>query len=333
MCYQLIELYAACRCLYYQHAVDHCASYGSPGHRIAQRTIFVGYECTRHSDDNNLKLGRGSNRLKPRSSTDKPRLVQRSIQDSNTQEAYDDGDDFNQLISSETDSLFFENSQGSTSMESITNIDESQVLSLSNALFQDMLHHPVLCYLWPQILRLSTTRFSAKLSIERLIRRYAVDLRRVAITELERNSSRLVQWARRDIAQRLTEAHIMENSTEQSIEELRSAGYGSWQQLEKEEEVELVDNEARQLDAALKYGHAKSFLFEGETFEVFLSNVKNFVRLRNPRPARSWTYDIGLKYVSQQISSFVGHFLEPPPDISRTRLRWSCVSISPTPFW
>jgi hypothetical protein len=34
MCYQLFELYSACRCLYYQHAVDRCAAYGRPGHGI-----------------------------------------------------------------------------------------------------------------------------------------------------------------------------------------------------------------------------------------------------------------------------------------------------------
>jgi hypothetical protein len=49
MCYQLVELYAACRCLYYQHAVDRCPSYGSSGHYVEQRTIYVGYACHVHS--------------------------------------------------------------------------------------------------------------------------------------------------------------------------------------------------------------------------------------------------------------------------------------------
>ena len=49
MCYQLVELYAACRCLYYKHAIDRCAGYGSHGHCIQQRTIYVGYACTAHS--------------------------------------------------------------------------------------------------------------------------------------------------------------------------------------------------------------------------------------------------------------------------------------------
>ena len=49
MCYQLIELYSACRCLYYQHAVDRCINYGQPGHRIERRTILVGYACSEHA--------------------------------------------------------------------------------------------------------------------------------------------------------------------------------------------------------------------------------------------------------------------------------------------
>ncbi|KAL2157111.1 hypothetical protein VTH06DRAFT_7026 [Thermothelomyces fergusii] len=49
MCYQLIEVYAACRCLYYQHAVDQCAAYGRPGHGIQKRTILVGHACSEHT--------------------------------------------------------------------------------------------------------------------------------------------------------------------------------------------------------------------------------------------------------------------------------------------
>ncbi|KAF4785225.1 hypothetical protein HER10_EVM0003955 [Colletotrichum scovillei] len=49
MCYQLVELYSACRCLYYQHAIDRCAAYGRPGHSIQNRTILVGYACHAHS--------------------------------------------------------------------------------------------------------------------------------------------------------------------------------------------------------------------------------------------------------------------------------------------
>lgn len=49
MCYQIVELYSACRCLYYQHAVDRCAAFDRPGHSITRKTILVGYACANHS--------------------------------------------------------------------------------------------------------------------------------------------------------------------------------------------------------------------------------------------------------------------------------------------
>ncbi|KAI0857312.1 hypothetical protein F4860DRAFT_490180 [Xylaria cubensis] len=51
MCYQVIQVYSACRCLYYQDAVDRCAGYGRPGHEISKRTISVGFACSEHSQD------------------------------------------------------------------------------------------------------------------------------------------------------------------------------------------------------------------------------------------------------------------------------------------
>ncbi|KAI1350688.1 hypothetical protein F5Y01DRAFT_315543 [Xylaria sp. FL0043] len=49
MCFQVVEVYAVCRCLYYQHAVDRCAAYGRPGHEVSRKTIPVGYACSVHS--------------------------------------------------------------------------------------------------------------------------------------------------------------------------------------------------------------------------------------------------------------------------------------------
>lgn len=48
MCYQLIELFSACRCLYYQHPIDRCADYGSEGHIVNRRTVYVGVACPEH---------------------------------------------------------------------------------------------------------------------------------------------------------------------------------------------------------------------------------------------------------------------------------------------
>ncbi|KAK2022197.1 hypothetical protein LX32DRAFT_519015, partial [Colletotrichum zoysiae] len=62
MCYQIVELYSACRCLYYQHPIDKCRAYGRPGHSIQKRTILVGYACHAHSQGHSQVLDRETTR-------------------------------------------------------------------------------------------------------------------------------------------------------------------------------------------------------------------------------------------------------------------------------
>lgn len=76
MCYQVLELYSACRCLYYQHAVDRCPRYGTRGHGITQRTILVGYPCLDHaSNDAQNRLKKPSGQLVPFSKDKTPSQV------------------------------------------------------------------------------------------------------------------------------------------------------------------------------------------------------------------------------------------------------------------
>lgn len=49
MCYQVVERYSACRCLYFQHAVDPCEAYGQRNHVVQEKTVLVGYACPAHS--------------------------------------------------------------------------------------------------------------------------------------------------------------------------------------------------------------------------------------------------------------------------------------------
>ncbi|PYH90377.1 hypothetical protein BO71DRAFT_334612 [Aspergillus ellipticus CBS 707.79] len=49
MCYQLVERFSACRCLYFQHAVDPCEAYRQRGHSVQEKVVLVGYTCSRHS--------------------------------------------------------------------------------------------------------------------------------------------------------------------------------------------------------------------------------------------------------------------------------------------
>lgn len=56
MCYQLVEQYSGCRCLYYLHTADRCASYGCPGHPIIEREILVRAACPEHGLDRALQV-------------------------------------------------------------------------------------------------------------------------------------------------------------------------------------------------------------------------------------------------------------------------------------
>ncbi|PSN67037.1 hypothetical protein BS50DRAFT_600579 [Corynespora cassiicola Philippines] len=49
MCYQVVERYSVCRCLYYKHAIDPCAAHGQRGHSVQEKTVLVGYACSLHS--------------------------------------------------------------------------------------------------------------------------------------------------------------------------------------------------------------------------------------------------------------------------------------------
>lgn len=49
MCYQVVERYSVCRCLYYKHAIDPCAAHGQRGHMVQEKTVLVGYACASHS--------------------------------------------------------------------------------------------------------------------------------------------------------------------------------------------------------------------------------------------------------------------------------------------
>jgi hypothetical protein len=49
-CYQVVERYSVCRCLYYKHAINACAAHGQRGHVVQEKTVLVGYACSSHTN-------------------------------------------------------------------------------------------------------------------------------------------------------------------------------------------------------------------------------------------------------------------------------------------
>ncbi|KAJ5121093.1 uncharacterized protein N7515_009054 [Penicillium bovifimosum] len=56
MCYRVIERYSVCKCLYFEHSVDPCSSYGQHGHEVEEKLVLVGYACDRHTLCSDLSL-------------------------------------------------------------------------------------------------------------------------------------------------------------------------------------------------------------------------------------------------------------------------------------
>jgi hypothetical protein len=50
MCYQVIERFLVCRCLYYRHSIEPCAACGQRSHTVQEKTVLVGYACPAHTE-------------------------------------------------------------------------------------------------------------------------------------------------------------------------------------------------------------------------------------------------------------------------------------------
>jgi hypothetical protein len=59
MCYQIVERYDACRCLYYRQAIDPCPTREQSGHTVQEKTVLVGYTCSSHKSRGRSKSALG----------------------------------------------------------------------------------------------------------------------------------------------------------------------------------------------------------------------------------------------------------------------------------
>lgn len=206
MCYQLVEVYSSCLCVYYQHAVDRCSRY--PDHDITRRTVFVGHACPNHS--NSFRGNKGpsySNTEYHGLQTSASRAGNRSnagldsrldtegrLGEEETPDTYSltpkhnessTGGDFIQAPPLNcTDFL----EQGTESDSEASQISETEtVLSAATsttlvgsdaveAIFRRLLLFNDLRYLWPQLIVRCETRSRFVQATERLLRRYSVDL-------------------------------------------------------------------------------------------------------------------------------------------------------------
>ncbi|KAI1100631.1 hypothetical protein F4804DRAFT_348340 [Jackrogersella minutella] len=276
MCYQIIERYSACHCLYYQHAVDRCSAYGQPGHHVSTRTMLVGENCQQHAqraESSNFQLPFASKSKSQQLGDDLDSQVRVDSIDntnlSNDPEASGASDD----DLSSVEAFLFDDDDGS----SVTSSSSVGSLTALERFTNGFLYDKYLHGLWAQIFLRTTSLEEAKEQISLLILRYSLDLNSLArkqsasedSTSLKIRASKFVKRKRRYIAQevynqfwlpfRVLSQHLAESAPVEKI---------------IDEESDSDDNQQPEVDRFLALNE---FMFETEPFHYFRENVRLFV--------------------------------------------------------
>ena len=303
MCYQVIERYSSCHCLYYQHAVDRCINYGQRGHGVTQKIVLVSHVCYLHSDQRGSCRRGGGQRGSPRP------LVESNL----------NGDDLSSN-SSNSASIFNNNSTASTSLT--TPADEWR--DAVGTLFRDVLNEPSLRYLWPQVVRYSVTSVEAEKNISQFLQRFSRDLALEATLQVEKAACKFIGKARRTIAWRITECHATElGFSEPSLNALPP----------KDELAEAQsENEQKDDGSGILYEQISGFIFsklnaENSAFESFVNNLKLFVARATSPPPLSAFGTVGRLLRQKSAALALSVSQKPAVPLPATRLEWSCVCI------
>lgn len=365
MCYQLVELYSACRCLYYQHAVDRCARYGRPGHGIERRTLLIGYACSEHStrsfedygsreptrsDGHRLTIA-GSSTVNARiaawatgtsdakarrslaaASETKSKAKRLEAAPDVTSKAHidtaqpdsDRSDAWCQWQDSDDESLV------SASSSNATTVDDDTV----GLLFSNLLRFGDLRYLWPQLIARSLTWKRSQHAIERLLRRYFDDLRKLALNEADSSITKadralriqvsiFVRRSRVNIARRLCEAHY-DATDPPSVDSEHDEGLdkNDWSRQLHNQDSDSDGND----DSPFDFEAAHAFLFCTDPIIFLQSNVKALVRFRAINTTLPWDR-IWNRAKLKFENTFYTAKHRSPQLANSTRLHWTCVSL------
>ncbi|KAF4946974.1 hypothetical protein FSARC_14068, partial [Fusarium sarcochroum] len=247
MCYQLIELYSACRCPYFTHTIDRCAAFKRPGHSIQQRIILVGYTCSAHSTYGASYWASHS-------------FYQRNVEKKPGNASEDQRSDIEDSASALSDI-----SAPATNL-TISNDAKQEA---TEKLFRDVLNEFHLRHLWPQIVRLCVRKNVAEKQIVRFLVRFSRDLQEDAITRFHNDTVKFVGASRLNIAERIVDCHAAElghlDKPDHAVVSERLIN-----EIEEKEEAETYE-------ADYIYEHAYQFIFEGAPFQSFILSLKLFV--------------------------------------------------------
>ncbi len=324
MCFQLTERYSACHCLYYKHAVDRCAYFGRPGHTCARRTILVGYACYHHSHPPPTSFARSG------SGPDTNRVLWydwlRDSSDEASTKAPEPDANLNDSLRYNSDS---DESVGSGSVVSEASSATTVDFDAVGSLFGKLLVFGDLRYLWPQVVSASASTAKAQRTIEKLLRRYADDLSKLASkapakidsrakagqwNSIEAKASRFVRRSRLNVARRICEAFDVSADLAETDPPSHAA----------EDRDPLDDDSDGDETATFLYEAASEFLFGTDPVIYLEANVKAFVQQSRLNAVPG---SLGI-WARQHFDAILGSVFAPPALAGSKRLYWTCVGLS-----
>ncbi|KAI0883508.1 uncharacterized protein GGS22DRAFT_167176 [Annulohypoxylon maeteangense] len=340
MCYQLIERYSACRCLYYLHAVDRCPDFGQPGHDISTRTILIGYACIKHTPAPwILSQAGGVVSARPAPTSE---ILQRPT-DNKSEEVHNDkfnldSSGVDNLAQPDEQSLLWENNHeselesGSDSSELWDNESNASASSMSTVdpdvvsmAFQRLANYGNLRWFWSKVIIRSGSMKRGCHTVERFLRRYADDLgtwadnpinnqhmsyadRRVRVS-----ACRFIRRSRFNLAERICQMHCDRTSTSESRLE-KDSEYGFLLDITEREEEEEPD------EPNFAYSLAEDFLFETEPIRKLELNIYTFLQSSDAQTLPTTIRGTAEQYLDR----FLSYLQKPSLSKGNRRLSWTC---------
>ncbi|PSN71568.1 hypothetical protein BS50DRAFT_570896 [Corynespora cassiicola Philippines] len=242
MCYQVVERYSVCRCLYYKHTIDVCAAHGQRGHVVQEKITLVGYSCSSHSS-----AGQVGNENDPEpfeSDSDDDTEGNRSI--------------FSEALISKTSTL-------------VTTSQEEEIDRILGALVDD----PLLP--WPDLLskNQANQRQNNVKDVRFFLRAFERSLRESANTILEAQVCSFIRHRIPYLSARIYEHfnfHRSSNFSTDDIPENRADKTETWSKA--------IGDMDPEYDHAFipSFDTIRGFLFDGQPFDIMKENLRNYVR-------------------------------------------------------
>lgn len=341
MCYQLVEVYSACECLYYQHPLDRCRLCGISNHEIERKVVRVGYACARHDVRRDSISAQPRREFRNMAGCVDDLLTGNSFSTSTTQRAtvsQEDGETDRKSgrsastiqetqniiepdLDSDSESVISQSSTAVSVASSTTAVEADAV----EAIFHRLLYFKSLRYLWPQLI--TSFRGSRKRCLRTIagfLKHYADDLGRLATKESLQDyessiclsACRFVRKSRYSLAPRLWEAHW--HGSDVNEDDVDNPQVRQLLGLTEDKSYDLDDSD-------FAYSVAERFLFNTEPIQALEASVKAFVKMNVATEDGRETLP-GLKFVQTYFANIITEFRRPISKPGTQRVSWTCVS-------